>query len=86
LLTVESTAPTQLPQRICDQPEAGFALIRSRKILKRRDVKQDGSEAFHSSLPRPRQQGIARGLEQGNTESASVIDRKPITIGASHSK
>jgi hypothetical protein len=86
LLTVESTTPTELPEWIGDQPKAGFALIRSRKILERRGIKQHRSEAFHSRLSRPRQQGVAGALKQRNTESASIVDRKPISIGASHGK
>src|SRR6185295_1937469 len=69
LLTIDSTAPAQFSQWICDQPEAGFALIRGRKILKSPGVKQNGSEAFHSGLPRPGQHGVAGALEQRNTES-----------------
>jgi hypothetical protein len=86
LLTVESAASTQLPQRICHEPEASFAFICTRQIFKRGSVKQHRSKAFHSGLTRPRQLGIARALKQGDPESASIIDRKPIAIGASHRK
>jgi hypothetical protein len=86
LLTIKRTTPAQVAQRIRNQPETGFAFIGGRKIFEGRSVQRDGPETFHPGVARTRQHGRAAALKYRNTKAALIIERKPITICASHGK
>jgi hypothetical protein len=86
LLMVKRTTPAQLYCRVLDEPEAGFAFVGRRKILKRHLIKHYGFETFHASVARTRYHRRVNSVKYRNSETPAVIQGKPVAIGSLHRK
>lgn len=86
LMAIERSAAAQFHQGIGYEPKAGFAFISGRKICQSRSVEQYWFETFHSAITRTRHHRVAGAVKQRHAKAAAIVEREPVSIGASHGK